>query len=58
MPSPINLFSPEFRQDPYPGYAEARARGPVVQVDPIGAWLVTGYDSVVEVLKNPSLYST
>lgn len=58
MPSPINLFSPEFRQDPYPAYAEARARGPVVQVDPIGAWLVTGYDSVVEVLKNPSLYSS
>jgi cytochrome P450 len=30
----------------------------VVQVDPIGAWLVTGYECVVEVLKNPGIYSS
>ncbi len=58
MPKPINLFDPAFREDPYPFYAESRARGPVTQVDPIGAWLVTGYDEVVEVLKDPGVYSS
>ena len=58
MSSSINLFDPAFREDPYPFYAESRARSPVAQVDPIGAWLVTGYDSVVEVLKSPSVYSS
>lgn len=58
MPSTLDLFSPEFREDPYPFYQASRERGPVAQVDPIGAWLVTGYDSVVEVLKNPAIYSS
>ncbi len=58
MSSSINLFDPALREDPYPFYAESRARGPVAQVDPIGAWLVTGYDAVVEVLKSPSVYSS
>ncbi len=58
MSSSINLFDPAFREDPYPFYAARRARGPVAQVDPIGAWLVTGYDAVVEVLKSPSVYSS
>ena len=58
MPGPINLFDPAFREDPYPFYAESRARAPVEQVDPLGAWLVTGYDAVVEVLKNPGDYSS
>ena len=58
MSSSINLFDPAFRDDPYPFYAQARAHGPVTQVDPIGAWLVTGYDAVVEVLKSPGVYSS
>jgi len=58
MPKPINLFDPAFREDPYPFYAESRAQGPVAQVDPIGAWLVTGYDEVVDVLKSPGVYSS
>ncbi len=58
MPSPINLFDPAFRENPYPFYAESRARGPVAQIDPFGAWLVTGYDAVVEVLKSPGAYSS
>ncbi len=58
MPSPINLFDPAFREDPYPFYADSRARAPVAQVEPFGAWLVTGYDAVVEVLKSPSVYSS
>ncbi len=58
MPSPINLFDPAFREDPYPFYAHSRASGPVAQVDPLGAWLVTGYDAVVEVLKRPDVYSS
>lgn len=58
MPRPINLFDPAFREDPYPFYADSRASGPVAQVDPFGAWLVTGYDAVVEVLKSPGVYSS
>ena len=58
MPSPINLFDAAFREDPYPLYAKSRAQGPVAQVDPIGAWLVTGYDEVVDVLKSPGVYSS
>ncbi len=50
MPSHINLFDPAFREDPYPFYANSRVSGPVAQVDPLGAWLVTGYVAVVEVL--------
>ena len=58
MPKPINLFDPAFREDPYPFYADSRARAPVAQMDPLGAWLVTGYDAVVEVLKSPGVYSS
>jgi cytochrome P450 len=54
----LNLFDPAVREDPYPFYAELRARAPVAQVDPLGAWLVTGYDEVVEVLRDPGTYSS
>ncbi len=58
MTSKINLFDPAFREDPHSFYAQSRARAPLEQVDPMGAWLVTGYDAVVEVLKNPGIYSS
>ncbi len=53
----INLFSPEMRADPYPGYAEMRRSSPVCKVDPIGFWGVTRYEDAVHVLKDNDLFS-
>jgi len=57
--SSVNLVSREFKADPFPFYARLRAEQPVCRVD-IGlapgireAWLVTRYDDVVMVLKDP-----
>ena len=57
--SPLNLVSPEFKADPFPFYARLRAEQPVSRV-PINlapglreAWLVTRYDDVVALLKDP-----
>ena len=53
----INLFSPEMRADPYPGYAEMRRSSPVCKVDPIDCWAVTRYEDAVHVLKDNDLFS-
>jgi cytochrome P450 len=39
--SELDPFSPEFRADPYPRYAELRALGPVVWLPRHAIWLVT-----------------
>lgn len=53
----INLFSPEMRADPYPGYAEMRRTSPVCKVDPIGCWAVTRYEDAVLVLRDNERFS-
>ena len=53
-----NLFDPSVRKNPYPFYAALREEAPAVQVEPLGAWLVSRYDEVVEVLRNPRIYSS
>ncbi|MDC3961452.1 cytochrome P450 [Polyangium jinanense] len=53
-----NVFSPEFRNDPYPVYADMRRNAPVCQVDPGGMWAVTRHEDVLFVLKNPELFSS
>ena len=58
MTSPRNLFDPSVRENPYPFYAALREEAPAVQVEPLGAWLVTRYDEVVEVLRQPKIYSS
>ncbi len=58
MPESRNLFDPAVRDDPYPFYAALRATSPACVVDPLGAWLVTTYDEVLEVLRQPELYSS
>jgi cytochrome P450 len=64
------LTTPEGIADPYPTYGALRASSPVYglvdypvgsipgQDDPITAWAVLSYDQVVEVLKNPAVYSS
>jgi cytochrome P450 len=39
--SELDPFSPEFRADPYPRYAQLRALGPVVWLTAHGIWAVT-----------------
>jgi cytochrome P450 len=54
----LNLFAPEFRANPYPFYAELRRQPTLAQVDPLGFWAVTRYADVLQVLKNPQLFSS
>ncbi|WP_030983457.1 cytochrome P450 family protein [Streptomyces sp. NRRL S-1813] len=57
-PDPVELYGPEYTRDPYPMYAELRARGPVHRVRfPSGvcAWLVTGYEAAHQALTDTRL---
>lgn len=58
--SPVRFdpLSPEQRRDPYPVYAEARAKAPVFFAEPYGFWVVTRYDDVLAVLKDDKTYSS
>ncbi|HYV49802.1 MAG TPA: cytochrome P450 [Myxococcaceae bacterium] len=53
---PPDLASPGFKANPFPLYARLRAEAPVYRVqlpDKQRPWLVTRYDDVVSVLKDP-----
>ncbi|MEU9122643.1 cytochrome P450 [Streptomyces sp. NPDC048506] len=55
---PLPLYGAEYTRDPYPLYAELRARGPVHRVRfPSGvcAWLVTGYRAAHQALTDARL---
>jgi len=53
-----NPFAPEVRENPYPYYARLRAEAPLYCVDPLGLLVVSRYDDVVHVLRNPQLFSS
>ncbi|MCI0386709.1 cytochrome P450 [Streptomyces sp. CNQ085] len=58
--APVDLASlgEDFARDPYPVYAELRARGPVHRVrlpEGLEAWLVVGYEEARAVLADPRL---
>lgn len=48
--SDLDPFSPEFRADPFPRYAELRELAPIVWLERYGIWTVARYDRVREVL--------
>jgi cytochrome P450 len=48
----FNPFLPEFHANPYPFYHRLRAADPVHRT-PMGLWVLTRYDDVVSVLKDP-----
>ena len=48
----FNPFLPEFHANPYPFYHRLRAADPVHRT-PMGLWILTRYDDVVSVLKDP-----
>lgn len=56
--APPDLTDPSFKANPFPFYARLRAEAPVYRVrlpDKQQPWLITRYDDVVSVLKDPRL---
>lgn len=51
-------FGPEVRRDPYPYYATLRAEHPVHRLESFGFWLISRYEDVQFVFKNPQLFSS
>jgi len=49
----LNPMDPEFLADPYPMYHRLRAEDPVHR-SPLGFWVLTRYDDVVSVLRDPN----
>jgi cytochrome P450 len=47
----------QLETDPYPIYKQLRADEPVCHVDSVGLWLVTRWDDVQRVDKNPELFT-
>ncbi|GEN12429.1 Cytochrome P450 [Myxococcus fulvus] len=58
MGNRLDLLSREYLESPHAHLTELRRRGPVVQVDPGGMWLVTRYEEAQQVLKSASLFSS
>ena len=50
-------FDPAFAEDPYPAFTALREQSPVHHVDKLG-WLVSRYDDVVAVCRDPGLWSS
>ncbi len=48
----FNPMAPEFLADPYPTYHRLRAEDPV-HCNPLGFWVLTRYDDVVAMLRDP-----
>ena len=49
----FNPMDPEFVADPYPMYHRLRAEDPV-HLSPLGFWVLTRYEDVVSVLRDPN----
>ena len=53
----LNPFDPAVLQCPYPHYARMRAEAPVIFLENVGMWFVTGHDLVLEVARDHHTYS-
>jgi cytochrome P450 len=53
-----NLYAPEFWDDPQKLFSRLRQEAPVTQIEPMGMWAVTRYDEVLQVVKNPKVFSS
>ncbi len=51
-------FDEEYRANPFPAYARLRDEYPVYRADDPEAWVVSRYDDVLYVLKNPEIFSS
>ncbi|MYZ10301.1 cytochrome P450 [Streptomyces sp. SID2999] len=58
MGTTFDPWSPEFLADPYPAYAELRARGRVIRYEPTNQWLVPHHADVSALLRDRRLGRT
>ncbi|MGC5000075.1 MULTISPECIES: cytochrome P450 [unclassified Streptomyces] len=58
MGTTFDPWSPEFLADPYPAYAELRARGRVIRYEPTDQWLVPHHADVSVLLRDRRLGRT
>ena len=56
--APILAFEPESLRCPYPGYAVLREIAPVVWVPEIEAFVVSRFDDIAEVVRDPGRFSS
>src|SRR6187200_3401126 len=56
--SPVDLFSPDLRRNPYPAYAHMREASPVFREPTSGLWLVFRYADVKRVLTDHQAFSS
>ena len=54
----FNPFVPSFKANPYLQYGRLRTEDPVHRSIAMQAWILTRYDDCIEVLRNPSTYSS
>jgi cytochrome P450 len=54
----FNLFDPAHIECPYPFYEALHREAPVYEVHGLGIFLVTRYDDVVEMLRDPATFSS
>lgn len=57
-PVKVDLFDPSVATDPYPAYAWLREHAPVHYLEDHDVWLVSRYDDVVRVLRDPETFSS
>jgi cytochrome P450 len=57
-PVPFNPLVPPHLEDPYPVYAQAREEAPVFFSPIHGAWVVTRYEDVLAILRDPRRFSS
>jgi cytochrome P450 len=55
---PVALFTPEFREDPYPTYRILREHHPVYRDPQTGVWLLSRYDDVYGALADHETFSS
>ncbi len=54
----FNPFDPETLQCPFPHYAAMRDEAPVIFNEPLGVYMVTRHDLVLQILRDPQTYSS
>ena len=54
----IDPFDPQISKNPYPHYERLRREAPVYRSEPSGFFMVTRYDDVMRVFKQPDLFSS
>jgi cytochrome P450 len=52
-----SLMDPATQQCPFPMYKEMREHAPVHYIEDMGIYMVTSYDLLMEVMRNPKIYS-